>query len=97
MAQSRSRDTRRKLIHAALELWDERGFEESFEATTVAEIARAAGVSKGTFYFLAHFSACADPKEYAGRIFWAERELAELGIDVDQPSPEVSRAATQAR
>jgi NAD(P)-dependent dehydrogenase (short-subunit alcohol dehydrogenase family) len=31
---------------------------------------------------LAYFAACADPKEYAGRIFWAERELAELGIEL---------------
>jgi NAD(P)-dependent dehydrogenase (short-subunit alcohol dehydrogenase family) len=31
---------------------------------------------------LAYFAACTDPKEYAGRIFWAERELAELGIEV---------------
>jgi NAD(P)-dependent dehydrogenase (short-subunit alcohol dehydrogenase family) len=30
---------------------------------------------------LAYFAGCADPKEYAGRIFWAERELAELGIE----------------
>jgi AcrR family transcriptional regulator len=54
LAQSRSRDTRRKLIHTALDMWNERGFEAAFEATTVAEIARAAGVSKGTFYF--HFA-----------------------------------------
>jgi NAD(P)-dependent dehydrogenase (short-subunit alcohol dehydrogenase family) len=31
---------------------------------------------------LAYFAGCADPKEYAGRIFWAERELAELGIEL---------------
>jgi NAD(P)-dependent dehydrogenase (short-subunit alcohol dehydrogenase family) len=31
---------------------------------------------------LAYFAACADPKEYAGRIFWAQRELAELGIEL---------------
>ena len=54
LAQSRSRDTRRNLIHAALAMWDGDDFEESFEATTVADIVRAAGVSKGTFYF--HFS-----------------------------------------
>lgn len=29
---------------------------------------------------LAYFAACENPAEYAGRIFWAERELAELGI-----------------
>jgi NAD(P)-dependent dehydrogenase (short-subunit alcohol dehydrogenase family) len=34
---------------------------------------------------LAYFAACADPAEYAGRIFWAERELAELGLSVDAP------------
>lgn len=32
---------------------------------------------------LAYFAACVNPKEYAGRIFWAERELAELGIELD--------------
>ncbi len=52
--QARSRNTRRKLIRAALELWNERGFERGLEETTAEEIARAAGVSKGTFYF--HFA-----------------------------------------
>jgi NAD(P)-dependent dehydrogenase (short-subunit alcohol dehydrogenase family) len=32
---------------------------------------------------LAYFAACANPFEYAGRIFWAERELNELGIELD--------------
>lgn len=54
LVQSRSRDTRRKLIDAARELWDGPSFDEAFEATTVADIAKAAGTSKGTFYF--HFS-----------------------------------------
>jgi NAD(P)-dependent dehydrogenase (short-subunit alcohol dehydrogenase family) len=30
---------------------------------------------------MAYFAACADPAEYTGRIFWAEREIAELGLD----------------
>jgi NAD(P)-dependent dehydrogenase (short-subunit alcohol dehydrogenase family) len=30
---------------------------------------------------LVYFAACADPKEYTGRVFWAERELKELGLD----------------
>jgi len=54
LQQKRSRDTRRKLIRAALDLWSERGFEDAFEGTTAEDIARAAGVSKGTFYF--HFA-----------------------------------------
>jgi AcrR family transcriptional regulator len=54
LTQGRSRDTRRKLTEAAMAMWNERGFEEAFEATTVEEIAQAAGVSKGTFYF--HFA-----------------------------------------
>jgi AcrR family transcriptional regulator len=33
-AQQRSRDTRRKLIDAAIELWNARGFDEAFKATT---------------------------------------------------------------
>ncbi len=54
LVQQRSRDTRRKLIRAALDLWGERDFERAFEETTTGDIARAAGVSKGTFYF--HFA-----------------------------------------
>jgi AcrR family transcriptional regulator len=53
LAQSRSQATRRKLIRAALRLWNERGF-ESFDEISAEEIATAAGVSKGTFYF--HFA-----------------------------------------
>ena len=54
LSQTRSRNTRRKLIRTALELWNERGFESAFDEITAEEIARAAGVSKGTFYF--HFA-----------------------------------------
>lgn len=54
LAQTRSRNTRRALIRTALELWNERGFESSFEEISAEDIARAAGVSKGTFYF--HFA-----------------------------------------
>lgn len=54
LLQTRSRNTRRRLIRTALELWNERGFESAFEETTAEEIARVAGVSKGTFYF--HFA-----------------------------------------
>lgn len=32
---------------------------------------------------LAYFAACEHPMEYAGRIFWAERELEELGLGLD--------------
>jgi NAD(P)-dependent dehydrogenase (short-subunit alcohol dehydrogenase family) len=36
---------------------------------------------------LAYFAACAEPMEYTGRLFWAERELREFGLDVDgQPA-----------
>ena len=45
LVQDRSRDTRRKLVGAALDIWNERGFDAAFEATTVEEIAQAAGVS----------------------------------------------------
>jgi AcrR family transcriptional regulator len=52
--QERSRETRRRLVRAALRLWSERGFETGIEETTAEEIAQAAGVTKGTFYF--HFA-----------------------------------------
>ncbi len=52
--QERSRRTRRALVDAALALWTERGFDTGIDETTVEEIAQAAGVTKGTFYF--HFA-----------------------------------------
>ncbi|MBO0732310.1 MAG: helix-turn-helix transcriptional regulator, partial [Acidimicrobiaceae bacterium] len=54
LAQDRSKQTRRRLVRAALQLWTERGFDRGVEETTVDEIVRAAGVTKGTFYF--HFA-----------------------------------------
>jgi NAD(P)-dependent dehydrogenase (short-subunit alcohol dehydrogenase family) len=32
---------------------------------------------------IVYFSACADPAEYTGRLFWAEREMAAMGITLD--------------
>jgi AcrR family transcriptional regulator len=54
LQQERSRQTRQRLVRSALELWTERGFETGVESTTVEEIVRVAGVTKGTFYF--HFA-----------------------------------------
>jgi AcrR family transcriptional regulator len=70
LTQTRSRDTRRKLIRTALELWNQRGFETAFEDTTAEEIARAAGVSKGTFYF--HF---AHKEDILLEMPWATAEI----------------------
>src|SRR5579859_1987152 len=58
LVNSRSRETRQALIRAALRLWGEGDFDAAYEASTVADIARAAGVSKGTFYF--HFASKED-------------------------------------
>jgi len=44
--QTRSEETRRHILAAALELFSRDGY----DATSVAEICRAAGVSKGAFY-----------------------------------------------
>ena len=70
LLQTRSRDTRRRLIRTALEIWNERGFEAAFEETTAEEIARAAGVSKGTFYF--HF---AHKEDILLEMPWATAEI----------------------
>jgi hypothetical protein len=32
---------------------------------------------------IVYFSACENPREYTGRLFWAERELEQMGIDLD--------------
>jgi AcrR family transcriptional regulator len=49
LRQERSRQTRDALVHAALDLWRERGYEE----TTIDDISAAAGVARSTYYF--HF------------------------------------------
>ncbi|WP_018639265.1 TetR/AcrR family transcriptional regulator [Parafrankia elaeagni] len=54
LVNTRSRETRQALTRAALHLWSEGDFNEAYEASTVGDIANAAGVSKGTFYF--HFA-----------------------------------------
>ena len=37
---------------------------------------------------LVYFAACENPWEYTGRIFWAEREMAEMGITLNaEPAP----------
>jgi AcrR family transcriptional regulator len=45
--QARSHQTKRSLVQAAMALWRTNGY----AATTVADICRAAGVSKALFYF----------------------------------------------
>jgi len=32
---------------------------------------------------IVYFSACENPSEYTGRLFWAERELKGLGVELD--------------
>ena len=32
---------------------------------------------------IVYFSACEDPWEYTGRLFWAEREMAAMGVEPD--------------
>jgi AcrR family transcriptional regulator len=54
LAQERSRDTRKAIIKAALELWAERGYASGVDETTAEEIAARAGVAKATFYL--HFA-----------------------------------------
>lgn len=55
LVNTRSRETRLALTRAALRLWSEGDdFDAAYEASTAADIARAAGVSKGTLYF--HFA-----------------------------------------
>ena len=36
---------------------------------------------------LVYFARCEDPMEYTGRLFWAEREMAEMGIELNYPLP----------
>lgn len=52
-----------------MQLWTERGFETGLEDTTVDEIVRAAGVTRGTFYF--HF---AHKEEVLLEVGWSTAE-----------------------
>jgi NAD(P)-dependent dehydrogenase (short-subunit alcohol dehydrogenase family) len=58
----------------ATEIMDMRVRENGLDGTTAVPMEVPARM-------VAYFAACANPIEYAGRIFWAERELAELGLD----------------
>jgi AcrR family transcriptional regulator len=85
LLQARSRKTRHELVRTALAMWDERGFEHGIEETTVEEIAKAAGVTKGTFYF--HF---AHKEDILLEIGWAAAEAmmkeAEAGMQRARPA-----------
>jgi AcrR family transcriptional regulator len=81
LVQERSRRTRQQLVNAAVKLWTERGFENGVETTTVEEIARAAGVTKGTFYF--HFA-------------HKEDVLLEMSIRTGDASNQLARRASEA-
>src|SRR6476469_4535284 len=59
-------DSRDRLVQAAMELYGERGFEQ----TTVAEIAKRAGLTERTFF--RHF---ADKREV---LFWGANALQDL-------------------
>jgi AcrR family transcriptional regulator len=88
LVQERSRRTRRELVHAAVELWTERGFERGIEDTTVEEIVQAAGVTKGTFYF--HF---AHKEDILLEIGWGTSEAmfkeATRALDSERPVDEI--------
>lgn len=51
LTQARSRETRRKIVKSALQLWKRHGFEEGFDTVTVDDIADNAGVSRATVYY----------------------------------------------
>jgi AcrR family transcriptional regulator len=98
LLQERSRRTRHELVRAALALWNERGFERGIEDTTVDEIAQAAGVTKGTFYF--HFAHKEDILlEMGMETAQALMQEAELGMRHGRPATEIlqGRMASLAR
>jgi AcrR family transcriptional regulator len=88
LVQERSRRTRQQLVNAAVRLWTERGFEHGVENTTVEEIARAAGVTKGTFYF--HFAHKEDVLlEMSLTTSDAVNEVAQRAAEAGEPIDEV--------
>src|SRR6478735_2281906 len=68
-------DARGRLVQAALELYSERGYEQ----TTVVEIAKRAGLTERTFF--RHF---ADKREV---LFWGSNSLQELLVSTLDGTP----------
>lgn len=62
LRRERSRDTRRKLLRAAVALWSDKGY----ELTTVEQICAAAGVGRTTYYL--HFES---KEQLLGEVSWA--------------------------
>ncbi len=79
--EDKKRETRKKIIESALQLFSEQGY----EATTVAQITELAGVGKGTFfnYFDSKETIMCDLQG-----FWAIDEIKKL---YDQPGPYLPR------
>lgn len=91
LVQERARRTRHEIVRAALALWNERGFEEGIDDTTVEEIAQAAGVAKATFYF--HFSHKEEILLEMGlETADAMMKDAEAGMRKGRPAPEILHA-----
>jgi len=89
LVNARSRETRRALIRAALRLWSDGDFDEAYEASTAADIARAAGVSKGTFWF--HFASKeAVLLEMSSATVQAMIDQVEAGMRRGDPLPSLS-------
>ena len=76
-------DARGRLEQAALALYGERGFEQ----TTVAEIAKRAGLTERTF-----FRYFADKREV---LFWGARALQEFMVDAVASAPDSAARSTR--
>jgi AcrR family transcriptional regulator len=74
LRQKRSRETRERLVRAALHLWSVRGFDE----TTVEEISAEAGVGFSTFYY--HFPS---KDELISELTLMTARLADADIELD--------------
>ena len=86
LQQERSQRTRASIVDAAARLWAEQGF----DAVKVSDICRAAGASKGSFYF--YFSSKEDLLvELLLRGADQVAEVAETAIEADVPTEQVLR------
>jgi len=83
LRRQRSRDTRARIVRAAARVWGQQGF----DATTVDDICKAAGVARSTYYY--HFQST---DQLLGELTWATASGTAADIDAVLAAGDIDQA-----